>query len=255
MTRVEHEASLEGDYGSGSGSPFHYENRFACLPAALPCRPERKTPRPVIAGNQTATVVTPPGEELFCDKYGRVKVQFHWDREGKKDPNSSCWIRVAQPWAGKGWGAFFWPRAGNEVVVSFEEGDPDQPLVVGSVYNADNMPPFTLPFRNELAGIKSASLRGQFNKHFNGIVFCDESGKEHMALHSERNLTFNTELDNTFAAGRNRHEEVPSARPRVGGLHPRRRRGSGGPADSRRRHRRSGSRSSRTTSSTARSAT
>jgi type VI secretion system secreted protein VgrG len=162
----------------------------------------------VIPGNQTATVVTPPGEELFCDMYGRVKVQFHWDREGKKDPNSSCWIRVAQPWAGKGWGSFFWPRGGNEVVVSFEEGDPDQPLVVGSVYNANNMPPFALPALNQLAGIKSASLRGQFNRHFNGVVFCDEAGKEHMALHSERNLTFNTEFDNTFSAGRNRHEGV-----------------------------------------------
>lgn len=208
VTRSEHEASLEGDYITGSDAPFKYANRFECLPAALPCRPERKTPRPVIAGNQTATVVTSPGEELFCDKYGRIKVQFHWDREGKKDPNSSCWIRVAQPWAGKGWGSFFWPRGGNEVVVSFEEGDPDQPLVVGSVYNADNMPPFPLPARNQLAGIKSASLRGQYSKHFNGVVFCDEMGKEHMALHSERNLTFNTELDNTFAAGRNRHEGI-----------------------------------------------
>jgi type VI secretion system secreted protein VgrG len=208
VRRVEHEASLEGTYVSGSGAPFRYENRFECIPAALAFRPERRTPRPVIAGNQTATVVAPAGEELFCDKYGRVKVQFHWDREGKKDPASSCWIRVAQPWAGKGWGAFFWPRAGNEVVVSFEEGDPDQPLVVGSVYNATNMPPFALPALNQLAGVKSASLRGQFNRHFNGVVFCDESGKEHMALHSERNLTFNTEFDNTFSAGRNRHEGV-----------------------------------------------
>jgi len=208
VTRVEHEASLEGDYGSGSDTPFAYGNRFECIPAALPYRPERKTPRPVISGNQTATVVTPPGEELFCDKYGRVKVQFHWDREGKKDPGSSCWIRVAQPWAGKGWGAFFWPRAGNEVVVSFEEGDPDQPLVVGSVYNADNLPPFPLPAKNQLAGFKSASIRGQFTRHFNGVVFCDERGREHTALHSERNMAFNTELDNKFSAGRSRHEGV-----------------------------------------------
>jgi type VI secretion system secreted protein VgrG len=211
VTRVEHEAFLPGNYATGDDGAYRYGNRFECIPAALPCRPERRTPRPVIAGNQTATVVAPPGEQLFCDKYGRVKVQFHWDREGKKDPGSSCWIRVAQPWAGKGWGAFFWPRAGNEVVVSFEEGDPDQPLVVGSVYNADNMPPFALPTMNQLGGIKSASLRGQFNRHFNGVVFCDEQGREHMALHSERNLTFNTELDNTFSAGQNKHEGVSGA--------------------------------------------
>ncbi len=231
ITRSEHEASLEGDYLTGSDAPFKYANRFECIPAALPYRPERKTPRPVISGNQTATVVTPPGEELFCDKYGRVKVQFHWDREGKKDPGSSCWIRVAQPWAGKGWGAFFWPRAGNEVVVSFEEGDPDQPLVVGSVYNADNMPPFKLPFRNELAGIKSASLRGQYNKHFNGVVFCDEAGREHLALHSERNLAFHTELDCKFAAGRNRHEGVPAVSMMSVGCLPGGGGSGGGPAD------------------------
>ena len=211
LTRVEHEASLEGNYRSGDDLSFRYLNRFSCIPEALPYRPPRLTSKPVIAGNQTATVVAPAGEEVFCDKYGRVKVQFHWDREGKKDVNSSCWIRVAQPWAGKGWGAFFWPRAGNEVVVSFEEGDPDQPLVVGSVYNSDNMPPFPLPVRNELAGFKSASLRGQFSRHFNGVVFCDEQGNEHMALHSERNLTFNTELDNTFSAGQNRHDGVSGA--------------------------------------------
>jgi hypothetical protein len=153
-------------------------------------------------------VVTPPGEELFCDRYGRVKVQFHWHREGKKDTGSSCWIRVAQTWAGKGWGAFFWPRAGNEVVVSFEEGDPDQPLVVGSVYNAENLPPFALPLRKTLAGIKSASVRGFVNQHFNGLVFIDEKGKEHLAIHSQRTMTFNSEYDKSFHSGRHKHETV-----------------------------------------------
>jgi type VI secretion system secreted protein VgrG len=174
LSCVEHEARLDGNYRSNDALGFSYINRFTCIPVALPYRPQRVTRKPVIAGVQTATVVGPPGEEIFCDKYGRVKVQFHWDREGKKDANSSCWIRVAQAWAGKGWGAFFWPRIGHEVVVVFEEGDPDQPLIVGSVYNAQNMPPFELPQRNNLTGFKSASVRGAPDKNFNGIVFDDK---------------------------------------------------------------------------------
>src|SRR5208282_5781297 len=145
LTRIEHDAHLEGDYRSYQELTFKYGNRFTCVPVALPYRPERVTNKPVIAGVQTATVVGPAGEEIFCDKYGRVKVQFHWDREGKKDANSSCWLRVAQVWAGNGWGAFFWPRIGHEVVVIFEEGDPDQPVIIGRVYNAANMPCFSLP--------------------------------------------------------------------------------------------------------------
>jgi type VI secretion system secreted protein VgrG len=208
LTRVEHRARLDGDYRSGESPAFSYENRFTAIPAALPCRPPRRTPRPVLAGTQTATVVGPEGEELCCDKYGRVKVQFHWDREGKKDLGSSCWVRVAQTWAGKGWGAFFWPRVGNEVVVAFEEGDPDQPIIVGSVYNAENMPPFPLPLRKELAGFKSASVRGFANQHFNGLVFVDSKGGEHLAIHSQRTMTFNSELDKSFHSGRNKHETV-----------------------------------------------
>ena len=99
----------------------------------------------MVQGTQTAVVVGPAGEEIFTDKYGRVKVQFHWDREGKNDANSSCWVRVSSFWAGKNWGAIHLPRIGQEVVVALQEGDPDQPIIVGSVYNADMMPPYTLP--------------------------------------------------------------------------------------------------------------
>jgi hypothetical protein len=169
------------------------------------------TPKPVIAGVQTATVVGPEGEEIFCDKYGRVKVQFHWDREGKKDANSSCWLRVAQVWAGKGWGAFFWPRIGHEVVVTFEEGDPDQPVIIGSVYNAENMPWYALPMNKELAGFKSASVRGAAHENFNGIVFDDLKDHEHLSLHSERHMSFNTEYDKSFHAGRHKGERVAGA--------------------------------------------
>src|SRR5467141_2286578 len=112
------------------------------MPAKTTFRPQRNTPQPVVQGCQSAVVVGPAGEEIFTDKYGRVKVQFHWDRQGKYDEGSSCWVRVGQLWAGRRWGASFWPRVGQEVIVTFLEGDPDQPIIVGSVYNADQMPPY-----------------------------------------------------------------------------------------------------------------
>jgi len=212
LSAVEHEAHLDGNYRSNDALGFSYVNRFSCLPVALPYRPQLVTRKPVIAGIQTATIIGPSGEELFCDKYGRVKVQFHWDREGKKDANSSCWLRVAQVWAGKGWGAFFWPRIGHEVVVVFEEGDPDQPLIIGSVYNAQNMPPFELPKSNKIGGFKSASVRGMAHKNFNGIIFVDTKDHEHLVIHSERHMVFNAEYDKEFRAGRNHGERVPGAR-------------------------------------------
>lgn len=207
LTAIEHEA-IQGDYRSTQGEAFQYTNRFACLPAGLRYRPQRVTAKPVIAGVQTATVVGPAGEEIFVDKYGRVKVQFHWDRKGKMDGNSSCWLRVAQVWAGKGWGAFFWPRIGHEVVVTFEEGDPDQPLVIGSVYNAENMPWFTLPINKELGGFKSASVSGTAQQNYNGIVFNDNKNHEHLSIHSEHNLSLNSEFDKMIHAGRHKGERV-----------------------------------------------
>ena len=211
LTRIDHDAHLDGDYRSYQELTFKYGNRFTCSPVTLPYRPQRVTGKPVIAGIQTATVVGPAGEEIFCDKYGRVKVQFNWDREGKKDANSSCWLRVAQVWAGNGWGAFFWPRVGHEVVVIFEEGDPDQPLITGSVYNAQNMPPFALPINNQLGGLKSCSVRGRSQENFNGVVFDDTKGREHLGIHSERHMSFNTEFDKFFHAGRHKGERVSCA--------------------------------------------
>jgi type VI secretion system secreted protein VgrG len=134
LTSVRHSASLP----AGGGGGLEYSNSFTCIPAGLPFRPQRTTPVPVIPGPQTAFVVGPTGQEIFSDKYGRVKVQFHWDREGRRDANSSCWIRVAQPFAG---GALVLPRIGWEVVVAFDEGDPDRPVILGRVYNADDPPP------------------------------------------------------------------------------------------------------------------
>jgi len=215
LTRVEHSARQSG-YRTEEKDEFSYDNRFVCMPVGLIYRPRRGTPRPVIAGVQTATVTGPPGEatsgqSIFCDPYGRVKVQFHWDRKGKMDSGSSCWLRVAQFWAGNGWGAFFWPRIGHEVVVVFEEGDPDQPLIVGSVYNAVNMPPYPLPASNQLAGIRSASVRGNAGQNFNGVVFDDTLGCEHLAVHSEHNMSLNSEGDKQFHGGRNKGERVAGA--------------------------------------------
>ncbi len=210
ITRVEHVAT-NTNWRSGAGKASTYQNNFTCIPVGLSLRPVRQSAKPVIAGIQTATVVGPKGEEVFCDRYGRVKVQFHWDREGKKDINSSCWLRVSQVWAGAGWGAFFWPRIGHEVVVAFENGDPDCPLIVGSVYNAANMPPYEMPFRKLLGGIRSASMRSSAQQHFNSVVFNDEKGSEHLALHSERNLSLNSEYDKMIRSGRHKGERVANS--------------------------------------------
>lgn len=144
LTTVEHSATASGAR-SGEGEDIVYSNHFTCIPLALPFRPPQTVDRPYIAGPQTAVVTGPPGEIIFCDKYGRIKVQFHWDRAGKNDADSSCWVRASQNWGGASWGGMFIPHVGQEVIVEFEEGDPDRPLVTGRVYNAQNMPPLKLP--------------------------------------------------------------------------------------------------------------
>ena len=161
LTRIVHKAFMQGAYTTGGKVKLDYSNIFECLPVDVPFRPARTTPRPVVHGTHTAEVVGPQGEEIFTDKYSRVKVQFHWDRVGKKDAGSSCWIRVGTPWAGKQWGMIHIPRIGQEVIVAFLEGDPDQPIIVGSVYNADQMPPYTLPDNKTQSGLKTRSaLKG-----------------------------------------------------------------------------------------------
>lgn len=196
LTRVEHEIEASFGFRSGEKTSLQYRNRFECLPRALTYRPPCVTPRPIIAGPQTAVVVGVAGSQIYVDKYGRVKVQFHWDRQGKNDANSSCWVRVAQIWAGNTWGAFFWPRVGHEVVVAFEDGDPDQPIIVGSVYNAKNMPPINLPAENTVAGIKSCIFNGNPTFNFNALVFHDTPGVEYVQIHSERNEMRNSESNN-----------------------------------------------------------
>jgi type VI secretion system secreted protein VgrG len=188
LTTVRHRASES--YASGEDMPeLSYENDFSCIEASIPFRPARRTPRPVVNGVQTAKVVGPAGEEIFVDEYGRVKVQFHWDREGKWDENSSCWIRISQDWAGKNWGIVSIPRIGQEVIVSFLEGDPDQPVITGRVYNAEQMPPYALPANRTQSGIKSRTSVGGTPDNFNELRFEDKRGAEEIYLHAEKNWT------------------------------------------------------------------
>src|SRR5690606_20708725 len=157
------------NYENTDGAPFTYGNSFTCIPASVPYAPPLTTRRARVEGAQTATVVGPSGSEIFTDKYGRVKVQFNWDREGRSDAGSSCWLRVSTPWAGKNWGMIAIPRVGSEVVVDFLEGDPDRPIITGMVYNADSMPPYLLPDNMTQSGIKTRSTQQGAAANFNEI--------------------------------------------------------------------------------------
>lgn len=205
--QVEHSASEAADLRSGGGG-FTYQNHFTCFPAALPFRPPRVTPIPTVRGTQTAVVVGPAGEEVFTDKYSRIKVQFHWDREGKKNSDSSCWVRVATPWAGQRWGAIHIPRIGQEVVVDFLEGDMDQPIVIGSVYNAECMPPYDLPAHKTQSGIKSRSTLGGGPPNYNEIRFEDKKGSEQLLVHAERNQDIEVEANETHWVGHDRTKTI-----------------------------------------------
>lgn len=165
----------------------HYHNEFACIPAKTLLRPQKVTPRPIVEGPQTALVVGEDGEEIYTDKegHGRVKIQFHWDREGEKDEESSCWVRVSQGWAGKGFGIFFLPRVGQEVIVDFLEGDPDQPILTGAVYNAHQTPPYPLPAERTKSTIRTNSYKGS---GFNELRFEDKGGSEEIFLHAQKDL-------------------------------------------------------------------
>jgi uncharacterized protein involved in type VI secretion and phage assembly len=163
-----------------------YECRFECIPDDVKFRPPRITPWPVMRGTQTARVVGPSGEEIHTDKYGRVKVQFNWDRVGKFDDKSSCWIRVAQGMAGGAYGHLFLPRVGQEVVVDFLEGDPDKPIIVGRVYNADHMPAYPLPDEKTKSYIKSHSSKGGGGNH--EIRFEDAKGKEQLLIQAQTRM-------------------------------------------------------------------
>ena len=191
---VDTSAIVSADSPGENAKPV-YSNEFICVPAAVPFRPERTTPKPAVNGVQTAIVVGPAGEEIFTDKYGRVKVQFPWDRQGSNDANSSCWLRVATSWAGKQWGAIQIPRIGQEVIVDFIDGDPDAPIVVGSVYNPSTMPPYKLPDKKTISTVKSRSSLNGTQDNYNEIRFEDKKGSEQIFINAERNFDLIVEAD------------------------------------------------------------
>lgn len=181
-------------YEAGSSGGTEVKSEFSAIPYGQQFRPPRLTPKPFVQGPQTAVVVGPAGDEIHTDKYGRVKVQFHWDRYGKKNEKSSCWIRVSHPWAGKNFGAIHIPRMGQEVVVSFLEGDPDQPLITGRVYNAEQMPPYGLPAGAVVSGIKSNTHKG---RGYNEFSMDDTAGKEKITVHAQHDMNTTVEHDQT----------------------------------------------------------
>ena len=185
-----------------SASRREYSNRFLAFPANTKFRPPRVTPPPRIGGSQTAIVVGPSGKEIYTDQYGRVKVQFHWDQLGKKDENSSCWVRVAQNWAGVSWGAFTLPRIGQEVVVTFIDADPDRPLITGSVYNGDHPVPYPLPDEQTRTVLKSNSSEG--GGGFNEIRLEDKAGSEELYMHAQKDMTLDVLNDQTITVTQNR---------------------------------------------------
>jgi type VI secretion system secreted protein VgrG len=211
LTAVYHQSTMGEAYGSGGADEgFFYTNAFECIPAKVPFRPPRVTPKPSVQGCQTAVVVGPAGEEIYTDKYGRVKVQFHWDREGKNNEDSSCWIRVSHPWAGKGWGSVSIPRIGQEVIVDFLEGDPDQPIIVGRVYHAESMPPYSLPNGGVVSGLKSNSTKG--GGGYNEISMNDTKGKEMVTVHAQYDMATTVEHDLTHTVNNNETTKVVSNR-------------------------------------------
>ena len=188
-------------FRSGSSAEAYYQCDFSAIRSTQQFRPRRLTPVPFVQGPQTATVVGKEGEEIWTDKYGRIKVKFHWDRDDKKNEASSCWMRVSYPVAGKSWGWVSLPRIGQEVVVSFLEGNPDRPLITGSVYNDTQMPPYTLPANQTQSGIKSRSSKGGHDAHFNEFRFEDKKGKEEVYVHAERQLTTVVEASESRSIG------------------------------------------------------
>jgi type VI secretion system secreted protein VgrG len=194
--------------GAGAGD---FRCDFSAIPSSQQFRPARRTPKPFVQGPQSAVVVGPSGEEIHTDKYGRVKVQFHWDREARKKDlkeKSSCWVRVSHPWAGKNFGAIHIPRIGQEVIVDFFEGDPDQPVITGRIYNAEQMPPWELPANATQSGILTRSSKGGAYGNANAIRFEDKKGAEQLWIHAEKNQDIGVENDETHWVGHDRTKTI-----------------------------------------------
>ncbi|EGT5738148.1 type VI secretion system tip protein VgrG [Cronobacter dublinensis subsp. dublinensis] len=215
LTTVAHYHFEENRYASGADSNTIHETRFEVIPADVPYRPSQKTPWPRTYGPQTAKVVGPQGESIWTDKYGRVKVKFHWDRLSKGDDTSSGWVRVSSAWAGQGFGGVQIPRVGDEVVVDFINGDPDRPLITGRVYNEASMPPWELPGDATRMGFMTRSKDGH-RDNASYLFFEDKMGDELLDMHAEKNMNISVENDKTVAIdgcrtttiGRDQKDEV-----------------------------------------------
>jgi len=207
LTSVQHTASLGGNFLSGAAhSDQIYQNSFTCIPADSVFRPPYQ-PRAGVHGIQTAVIVGPAGEEIYTDKFGRVKVQFHWDRLGKKDDKSSFWVRVSQVHAGQGWGMMDLPRIGEEVIISFLEGNPDRPLIIGRVYNGDNAPPFGLPGEKARRGNTTKTHKGAGS---NEISMDDSAGAEQLRVNAQFNMDTNVNNNQTLKVGVDRTNTIGS---------------------------------------------
>ena len=192
----------------GGAASAQFDSSLTCIDAQQSFRPLANTHRPVVKGPQTALVVGPKGEEIWTDQYGRVKVHFYWDRHDQSNENSSCWIRVSQSWAGKNWGSMQIPRIGQEVIVSFLEGDPDRPIITGRVYNAEQTVPYDLPENATQSGMKSRSSKGGSPANFNEIRMEDKKGLEQLYIHAERNQDIVVEVDESHSVGHDRNKSI-----------------------------------------------
>jgi type VI secretion system secreted protein VgrG len=221
LTEVVHQVTQVPSYkADGMAGGSGYGNRFSSVSSDLVFKPALTARRPRIYGPQTAMVVTPSGEEMFIDKLGRVCVQFFWDRDRKPNTIDNTWVRVAQPWAGSGWGTFFWPRLKDEVVVQFLNGDPDNPVITGSVYNGVNVPKYKLPDMSTRTGLVTRSSKSGSAQNANELRFEDKTGSEQIFLNAERDMDHRTENDNRrFVGGKDslivkgaQYEEVDTDR-------------------------------------------
>lgn len=206
VAAVRHEA-FDETHLSGGGAAG-YTNNIVLMPADRPWRPADPRSRPRMVGLHSAIVTGPSGEEIHCDEYGRIKVHFLWDRAGKKDDTSSCWVRVAQSFSGKWGGAWTLPRVGDEVLIAFEEGDPDRPIAIGSVYNAEQKPIYSLPANKTQSGFKTRSSKGGGASNFNELRFEDKKGSEEINIQAEKDMTLLIKNDRTETIKRHRSETV-----------------------------------------------
>lgn len=201
---------IDNNLLNAGGQHAHYENRFTCIRKKIKWRPAYgcNSQDTKVPGVDTAIVVGPAGEEIYTDKYGRIKVQFHWDREGKMDEKSSAWIRVMTPWADKNFGMIALPRIGTEVVIQYLQGNPDRPLVVGTLYNQRHMPPWGLPANQTQSGILSRSSKGGTAANANAFRFEDKKGEEEVWLHAEKDQRIEVEHDESHWVGHDRTKTI-----------------------------------------------